>query len=79
MALKKIRQLLVVSLLPAGLAFLALLFLSIICDYFWCVKSTRFLVMSGQNPMIAYEVGDLLIMPLATYLCVASIVILFST
>ena len=34
----------------SGLAFLALLFLSIVCDYFRCVKSTRFLVMSGQNP-----------------------------
>ena len=55
----------------SGLAFLALLFLSIVCDYFRCVKSTRFLVMSGQNPMIAYVVGDLLIMPLANILGIA--------
>lgn len=52
----------------SGLAFIALLFLSIVCDYFKCVRSTRFLVMSGQNPMIAYVVGDLFIMPLANIL-----------
>lgn len=48
----------------SGLAFMALIFLSVVCDYFRCVRSTRFLVMSGQNPMIAYVAGDLLIMPL---------------
>ena len=58
-------------------AFLALLFLSIVCDYFRCVKSTRFLVMSGQNPMIAYVVGDLLIMPLANILGIASLLSYF--
>ncbi len=47
----------------SGLAFMALLFFSIVCDYFHCLRSTRFLVMSGQNPMIAYVAGDLLIMP----------------
>ena len=61
----------------SGLAFLALLFLSIVCDYFRCVKSTRFLVMSGQNPMIAYVVGDLLIMPLANILGIASLLSYF--
>lgn len=62
----------------SGLAFLALLFLSIVCDYFRCVKSTRFLVMSGQNPMIAYVVGDLLIMPLANILGIASLLYCFT-
>ena len=61
----------------SGLAFLALLFLSIVCDYFRCVKSTRFLVMSGQNPMIAYVVGDLLIMPLINLLGLASLLSYF--
>ena len=61
----------------SGLAFLALLFLSIVCDYFRCIKSTRFLVMSGQNPMIAYVVGDLLIMPLANILGIASLLSYF--
>ena len=63
--------------LTSGLAFMALLFLSIVCDYFRCVKSTRFLVMSGQNPMIAYVVGDLLIMPLANILGIASLLSYF--
>lgn len=49
----------------SGLAFMALLAFNIICDFYGCVRSTKFLVMSGQNPMIAYVAGDLLIMPLA--------------
>ena len=61
----------------SGLAFLALLFLSIVCDYFRCVRSSRFLVMSGQNPMIAYVVGDLFIMPLANILGLASLLSYF--
>lgn len=61
----------------SGLAFLALLFLSILCDYFQCVRSSRFLVMSGQNPMIAYVVGDLFIMPLANIVGVASVLSYF--
>lgn len=61
----------------SGLAFMALLFLSIVCDYFKCVRSTRFLVMSGQNPMIAYVVGDLFIMPLANILGITSLLSYF--
>lgn len=34
------------------------------CDYFHLHRSTSFLVMSGQNPMIAYVAGDRLVMPL---------------
>jgi len=48
----------------SGLACMALIAFHILCDYFHCLKSTRFLVMSGQNPMIAYVAGDLLVMPL---------------
>ncbi|MEN9919958.1 MAG: hypothetical protein RL662_2394 [Bacteroidota bacterium] len=47
----------------SGLAFLALLFLSVVCDYFACNRSTRFMIMSGQNPMIAYVATALVIMP----------------
>lgn len=47
----------------SGLAFFALLFFSVVCDYFKCVKSTRFLVMSGQNPMIAYAATSLFVIP----------------
>jgi predicted acyltransferase len=47
----------------SGLAFLALLAFNIICDFYGYVRATKFLVMSGQNPMIAYVAGDLFIMP----------------
>lgn len=52
----------------SGLAFMCLLALNIVCDFYSCVRSTRFLVMSGQNPMIAYVAGDLLIMPILSLL-----------
>jgi predicted acyltransferase len=48
----------------SGLAFMALIFFSILCDYYKYLQGTRFLVMSGQNPMVAYVADDLLIMPL---------------
>lgn len=51
-------------LVTSGLGCMALIIFHILCDYFSFVKSTRFLVMTGQNPMIAYVAGDLLIMPL---------------
>lgn len=63
----------------SGLAFMALLFLNVICDYFRCIKGTRFLVMPGQNPMMAYVVGDLLIMPLANIIGISSLLIYFNT
>ena len=64
--------------LTSGLAFMALLLLNVICDYFRCVKSMRFLVMPGQNPMMAYVVGDLLIMPLVNLLGIASLLVYFN-
>lgn len=51
-------------LVTSGLAFLALLFFSIVCDYYKMRKATGFLVLAGQNPMIAYAVPDLVVMPL---------------
>jgi predicted acyltransferase len=48
----------------SGLAFFAVISLSVICDYFKCIKSTKFLVLSGQNPMIAYVATALVVMPL---------------
>lgn len=47
----------------SGLACMALIVFHVICDYFKYRRSTAFLVMSGQNPMVAYVAGDLLIMP----------------
>lgn len=63
----------------SGLAFMALLLLNVVCDYFRCIKSTRFLVMPGQNPMMAYVVGDLLIMPVVNLLGFASLLVYFNT
>lgn len=40
----------------SGLACMALMAFHVICDYFCLYRSTNFLVMSGQNPMIAYVV-----------------------
>ncbi|MDY3978878.1 MAG: DUF5009 domain-containing protein [Tidjanibacter sp.] len=48
----------------SALALYALIFLSIVCDYFGCRRSTAFLTMSGRNPMVAYVAGDLLLYPL---------------
>lgn len=47
----------------SGLAFMALLIFNILCDYFKLNRSTSFLVLSGQNPMIAYVAADLVILP----------------
>ncbi len=48
----------------SGLSFMTMIFFSVICDFFKCKKGTAFLVMSGQNPMVAYVTGSLLIHPL---------------
>ncbi len=48
----------------SGLAFFALIIFSVLCDYFKCRKSTAFLSMSGQNPMIAYVGSSMVIQPL---------------
>ena len=52
----------------SGLAFFGILFLSVICDYFKYIKATKFLVLSGQNPMIAYVATALVVMPILTLL-----------
>jgi hypothetical protein len=48
----------------SGLACMALLVFSVLCDYFQCRRSLSFLVMSGQNPMIAYVSSSMVIIPL---------------
>jgi predicted acyltransferase len=62
----------------SGLAFMALLAFNIICDFYGCVRSTKFLVMSGQNPMIAYVAGDLFIMPILGLLGITPLLKYFS-
>ena len=48
----------------SGLAFMALMTFSVLCDYFGWHKATSFLTLSGQNPMIAYVGADMIIYPL---------------
>jgi hypothetical protein len=56
----------------SGLAFFGILFLSVICDYFKWIKSTKFLVLSGQNSMIAYVATALVVMPVLTIVSVTN-------
>ena len=48
----------------SGLAFMALIFFSVTVDYFRYRKSTSFLVMAGQNPMIAYVGASMAVVPM---------------
>lgn len=50
----------------SGLAFFGVLFFSIVFDYYKHTKATQFLILSGQNPMIAYVANALVVMPLLT-------------
>lgn len=61
----------------SGLAFISLIFFSVVCDFFEWTKSTRFLVMSGQNPMIAYVGSSMLIMPVLSISGIASYMSVF--
>ncbi|QBN17397.1 DUF5009 domain-containing protein [Flavobacterium nackdongense] len=63
----------------SGLAFFALLFFSVICDYFKNIKSTKFLVLAGQNPMIAYVATALVVMPILTLLRLTNYFDVFKT
>lgn len=56
----------------SGLAFLAVLFFSMICDYFKYIRATKFLVLTGQNPMIAYVATSMVIMPVLTILTITN-------
>lgn len=48
----------------SGLAFMAMIAFSILCDVYRWKRLTRPLEMAGQNPMIAYVAPQLLVMPL---------------
>lgn len=50
--------------MTAGLAFLGMMIFHVLCDFFKYRKATSSLVMSGQNPMIAYVATSILVMPL---------------
>lgn len=51
-------------LVTSSLATSVQLFFSVVCDYFGHRRATSFLTMSGQNPMVAYVAGDLVVYPL---------------
>jgi len=64
----------------SGLAFMALIFFSVVCDFFQGSKKYfRFLVGAGQNPMIAYVGTNLLVMPLINILGLAPSLTWFDT
>ena len=50
--------------ITGGMAVMLLICFNVVCDYFRCRKTTAFLVMSGQNPMIAYVSTSLVVMPI---------------
>ena len=62
-----------------GMSFMTLILLSVVCDYFKCHRSTAFLVMSGQNPMVAYVACDLLIYPILSICGLMSHIGFFAT
>lgn len=63
----------------SGLGCMALMVFHVWCDHFRLYRSTAFLVMSGQNPMIAYVAGDLLVMPLLGMLGITTLLGVFHT
>jgi len=48
----------------SGLGFMALIAFSVACDYYKLNKVFNFLILPGQNPMIAYVAPNMLVMPL---------------
>lgn len=56
----------------AGLAFMAMIAFSILCDIYKCRQLTRPLEMAGQNPMIAYVATSLVVMPVLSLLGVTT-------
>lgn len=59
-------------LVTAGLAFMAMIAFSILCDIYHYRIITRPLEMAGQNPMIAYVSTSLVVMPILNLLGLTS-------
>ncbi len=51
----------------AGLAFLTLIFFSVIIDIFGKIKFVQYIVDCGQNPMLAYVAGTFFVVPLLVF------------
>ena len=56
----------------SGLAFTALIVFEGFQDRFLLSKAVRFLGLQGQNPMVAYVAGNLVVLPIMTILSVKS-------
>lgn len=64
--------------LTSGLAFIAMIALSIICDIYHYKTITKPFEMAGQNPMIAYVTPQLVIMPIIGLLGLNSFMDIFN-
>lgn len=51
-------------LVMGALSCFLLVAFSVVCDAWKCHRATKFLYMSGQNPMVAYVANDLCVIPL---------------
>lgn len=63
--------------ITGGMSVMFLICFNAICDYFRQHKATAFLVMSGQNPMIAYVSTSLVIYPILQWVGLYSYLSLF--
>ena len=62
----------------AGLSTFILIFFSIVCDYYGCARATAFLVLPGQNPMMAYVATSLFVFPILNITGLADYLSIFS-
>ena len=53
--------------ISTGLAIFTLIFFSIIIDYFSNNKLFRYIIESGQNPMVAYVAGSFVVLPILVF------------
>jgi hypothetical protein len=53
--------------ISTGLAIFTLIFFSIIIDYFSNNKLFRYIIESGQNPMLAYVAGSFVVLPILVF------------
>jgi len=63
----------------SGLAFITLIFFSVVCDFLKGNRYCRFLIQMGQNPMIAYVSAGMVIMPIVGIMGLSSFLALFDS
>ena len=66
-------------LVTSGLAFITLIFFSVVCDFLKGDRYCRFLIQIGQNPMIAYVCAGMVIMPILGFSGLSSFLALFDS